>query len=124
MTEIEPTRPMDFPEAKGLILSVLWNRDPLIACRDAMELLTRRNQELQGGDGRAIREALRDQLVILEAVFLRFMGEAAQGEKRIAPNKRRDLAAIGLKAQAQFVATAAAVHQLEQEARDVKAIEA
>lgn len=119
MNEPAPVE-MDFPEAKAQLLAVLWGRDPLLCAREGLETLTRRNLELKDGD--EILEALREQLVILEAVFVRYMGESAK--KSNSAEARRCLAAIAMQAQRQFVATAAAVHALEQGARDAQAIEA
>lgn len=53
---------------KAYAIEVLSGGDPLIAGRDALDGLAARNRELLNANGDAIREALADQVSLLEAV--------------------------------------------------------
>ncbi|MCL4682419.1 MAG: hypothetical protein KJZ92_14265 [Rhodocyclaceae bacterium] len=117
-TETTPLDP-DPKQAKANLLSVLRGDDPIIAARADLAALTQRNRELMDGGPEVIREALADQLILLETAMLRFMREAAG--KGMADN-RRALASVALRCQQSFVMTAAALHRLNQEHADSKAI--
>jgi hypothetical protein len=66
-----------------------------------------------------IREALADQLVILETMMLRFAMDASA---KAPANVRRELASVALHAQRAFVGTAAALNNLNEQAANAKAI--
>jgi hypothetical protein len=116
-----PVLPIDPKDASALLLAVLRGDIPVIAGRDAMDALTRRNRELRNGGPEAIKDALADQLTLLEVAWLRFLGE---GCERGTPDQKRALMATALRCQQAFVATAGALHRLNEESRDAAAIEA
>ena len=50
-----PAPVIDHRRAKGQLLAVLHNRDPLLCGAEAARALAARNRELVNGDGKAIR---------------------------------------------------------------------
>lgn len=115
--DISPT-PSDHREAKAALLSKLRGDAPYITFKEPLDALTRRNREMMDGGPDAIREALADQLVILEAMMLRFATDCTKGPSGV----RRELASVALNAQRAFVGTAAALNNLNEQAANAKAI--
>ncbi len=105
----------DHKEAKATLLAVLRGDDPLLCARADFDALTQRNRELRTPE--AIKDAMADQLAILEVAALRFFRDATTGTS----DQRRTFAAVALRCQAQFVATAATLHRLNEESANEKA---
>lgn len=110
-----PAPAIDHRKAKAQLLSVLHRKDPLICGAEAMRSLAARNRELVNGDGKAIAEALADQVAILEAVSARFTFEALASKK---PEQQKSLASTALKAQTCLTQTLLALHRVSQDQRD------
>lgn len=106
--------------ASAVLLAVLRGDAPLITGREALEALTKRNLELRDGGPEAIKDALADQLALLEMAWLRFLGE---GCERGTPEQKRALMAVATRCQAAFVATAGALHRLNEETRNAAAFD-
>jgi hypothetical protein len=118
MIRRDPPIPSDHKEAKAALLSKLRGDAPYITLKEPLDALTRRSRDflIEGPD--AIRDSLADQLVILEAMMLRFATDATKGPSGV----RRELASVALHAQRAFVGTAAALNNLNEQAANAKAI--
>lgn len=114
-----PAPTFDHREAKARTLAVLAGGDPLIAARDALEALAQRNRDLAGGDPPALREALADQVAILEAVIAHFAQEAAQA--KVAAYKQA-LAGVVIRAQSTLVQVLGAFHRINLDCSNEKTL--
>jgi hypothetical protein len=97
---------------------VLHNRDPLLCAAESARALAARNHELVSGDGSAIREALADQIAILEAVSARFTLEALAARK---PDHQKACANTALKANTVLTQALLALHRVTEDQRNGKA---
>lgn len=111
---------LDHRQAKARALAVLGG-DPLIASRDAFDALAARNRELLDGGGDAIREALADQVVILEAVVTGFSYQAAVARHK---DDARQLAGVAIRASSTLVQVLGALHRMNEDRRNGNALEA
>jgi hypothetical protein len=109
----------DHKHAKASVLALLRGDDPLLGVARELDTLAARNRDLVGGGPEAIREALGDQLALLEAGMLRFMRDASG---KGLPEHRRALAAVALRCQSAFVQTCLALNRLDQDNANSKAI--
>lgn len=110
---VEPV--LNHREAKARVLAVLGSGDPLIAGKAALDALTQRNKALLEGGDAAIKEALADQVVILEQVAAAYT-YAAVGERKA--EDRKALQMIALRAQSVLLQTLGALHQMNRAARN------
>lgn len=117
--EVIPAPVLDHRKAKSQLLAVLHRRDPLLCGKEALQALAERNRELCNGDGNAIREALADQVAILEAVACRFSIEALATRK---PDVQRALASTALKANTVLTQALIALHRVTDDQRNGKAL--
>ena len=103
----KPATPIDPDDAAALILSLLADPSGRIVPAEAYQLLAARNQALMDAPADEIKTILARQVVVLEAVMLKYTGAAAaeSSTKRAEP-----LARIGLSAQRALIATLGAVH--------------
>lgn len=111
----------DHKIAKALAVSVLAGTDPLVCARPAFEALEARNRDLAGGDVRssaAIREALADQVALLELTVASFTIKAAQARNT---DKARQLQSVALKASQTLTQTLMALHRTTEDARTLDA---
>jgi len=111
----------DHKTAKALAVAVLSGGDPLICARSAFEALEARNRELAGGDVRssaAIREALADQVALLELTVAAFTVKAAQARNS---DKARQLQGVALKASQTLTQALMALHRTTEDARTLDA---
>ncbi|WP_018227968.1 hypothetical protein [Methyloversatilis universalis] len=106
---------LDHREAKARVLAVLGGGHPLIAGKSALDALTQRNRALMVGGDDAIKEALADQVVILEQVAAAYTF-AAVGERKA--EDRKALQTIALRAQSVLLQTLGALHQMNKAARN------
>lgn len=113
-----PAPIIDHRKAKGQLLAVLHRKDPLLCGADAARSLAARNRELANGDGKAIAEALADQVAILEAVSARFTFEALSAKK---PDHQKAAASTALKASTCLTQTLLALHRVSEDQRNGKA---
>lgn len=113
-----PAPVIDHKRAKGQLLAVLHRKDPLLCGAEAARSLAARNRELVNGDGKAIAEALADQVAILEAVSARFTFEALKARK---PDHQKAAASTALKAQTCLTQTLLALHRVSEDQRNGKA---
>lgn len=120
-TSVEQGPVFDHRQAKARALAVLGGGDPLTAARDAFDALAARNRELldQGGD--AIREALADQVAILEAVAAGFAFQAAVARHK---DDARQLAGVAIRASSTLVQVLGALHRMNEDRRNGNALEA
>lgn len=121
---LEAAPALDHRQAKARALSVLAGGDPLICARDALDALAERNRTLAGGDARsaaAIREALADQVCLLEAVVSAYTAKAA-GTRN--PDAARQLQGVAIRASQALTATLLALHRTNEDSRDAKALPA
>lgn len=119
--EIIEAPAIDPAKAKAQLLSVLHKIDPLICGREAAEALAKRNRELLDGDSQAIREALADQVALLEAMACRYAFESLASKGKIEREKAH--ANLSLKAHATMVQVLMALHRVTQDQKDDAAIE-
>jgi len=110
-----PAVTIDHRKAKGQLLAVLHNKDPLLCGADAARALAARNRELVNGDGKAIAEALADQVAILEAVSARFTFEALSARRT---DQQKAHASTALKANTTLTQALLALHRVLQDQRD------
>ena len=113
-----PAPVIDHRKAKGQLLAVLHNKDPLLCGAEAARALAARNRELVNGDGKAIAEALADQITILEAVSARFTFEALSSRK---PDHQKAAASTALKASTCLTQALLALHRISEDQRNGKA---
>jgi hypothetical protein len=116
-----PAPVIDHKKAKAQLLSVLHRKDPMLCGAQAMQALTARNRELIHGDGKAIAEALADQVAILEAVSARFTFEALAARK---PDHQKACASTALKANTTLTQALLALHRVSEDQRNGKAFNA
>lgn len=112
---------LDHRQAKARALAVLGGGDPLIASRDAFNALAARNRELLDAGGDAIREALADQVAILEAVVTGFSYQAAVARHK---DDARQLAGVAIRASSTLVQVLGALHRMSEDRRNGNAIDA
>lgn len=118
---VEQGPALDHRQAKARALAVLGGGDPLIAARDAFDALAARNRELLDEGGDAIREALADQVAILEAVATGFAYQAARARR---PDDARQLAGVAIRASSTLVQVLGALHRVTEDRRNGSAIDA
>lgn len=116
---IENAPTLDHREAKAQALAVLAGADPLIATRDALDTLTQRNKELLDGGADAIREALADQISLLEAVVIRYTLDAAKARNT---DQRRALASMSMRASTVLTGALLTLHRITEDTRNAQAI--
>lgn len=112
---------LDHRQMKAVALTVLQGGDPLIAARDSLDLLAARNRELLDGDGDAIREALADQVALLEATIASYTVKAMAARKA---DDARALQGVAIRAQATLVQVLGALHRVTEDQRDARSIPA
>jgi hypothetical protein len=112
---------LNHKEAKARALAVLAGGDPLTASRDAFNALADRNRELLDEGGDAIREALADQVALLEGVVAGFAFQAARAKR---PDDARQLAGVAIRASATLVQVLGALHRVTEDRRNGSAIDA
>lgn len=113
---------LDHRQAKARALAVLAGGDPLICGRQAFDTLAERNRELAAGDAgssRAIREALADQVAILEAVAAAYTVKAAETRNT---DRARHLQGVAIRASQALTATLMALHKTTEDSRDAAAL--
>lgn len=113
-----PAPVIDHRKAKAQLLAVLHRKDPLIACKAALDALAERNRQLLNAGGDAIREALAEQVAILEAVSARFTFEALAARKA---DQQRACANTALKANTVLTQALLALHRVSEDQRNGKA---
>lgn len=113
-----PAPVIDHQKAKAQLLAVLHRKDPLIACKAGLDALTERNRQLLNTSGDAIREALAEQVAILEAVSTRFTLEALATRKA---DQQRAFASTALKANTVLTQALLALHRVTEDQRNGKA---
>lgn len=111
---------LNHKEGKARALAVLAGGDPLIASRDAFNALADRNRELLDEGGDAIREALADQVALLEAVATGFAYQAARAKR---PDDARQLAGVAIRASSTLTQVLAALHRVTEDRRNGDAID-
>lgn len=111
----------DHRAMKACAIAVLSGGDPLIAGRDALDGLAARNRELLNADSDAIREALADQVAVLEAVVSSYTIQARNARK---PDDRKALQGVALKASATLVQVLGALHRVSEDRRHAAALPA
>lgn len=119
---LEAAPALDHRQAKARALAVLAGGDPLICGRQAFEHLAQRNRELAGGDAgsaAAIREALADQVAILEAVVSGYSLRAAETRNT---DRARQLQGVAIRASQAVTTTLLALHRTNEDARDAEAL--
>lgn len=107
----------DHREAKAQLLARLRGDAPYISLHDDMNAMAARNADLLKRGPDALREALADQVVLLEAVAMRFLSDSTKGTV----NVRQPLAAVGLKAMSVLNTTALALHKITEDQRVIPA---
>ena len=112
---------LDHRQAKARALAVLGGGDPLIASRDAFDALAARNRELLDEGGDAIREALADQVALLEAVATGFAYQAASARR---PDDARQLAGVAIRASNALAQVLGALHRMSEDRRNGRALDA
>lgn len=112
---------LDHRQMKAVALTVLQGGDPLIAARDSLDQLAARNRELLDGDSDAIREALADQVALLEATIASYTVKAAAARKA---DDARALQAVAIRAQATLVQVLGALHRVTEDQLDARSITA
>lgn len=112
---------LNHKEAKARALAVLAGGDPLIASRDAFNALADRNRELLDEGGDAIREALADQVALLEGVATGFAFQAARAKR---PDDARQLAGVAIRASSTLVQVLGALHRTTEDRRNGNAFDA
>jgi len=121
---LDVARVLDHREAKARTLMVLTSTggpDPLIAAREAFETLTQRNRELLAEDGDALREAVADQVALLEALAASFAFQAAKAKR---PDDARALAGVSIRASSTLGTMLATLHKLAEDRRNGAALPA
>lgn len=118
---VEPGAVLNHRQAKARALAVLGGGDPLIASRDAFDALAARNRELLDEGGDAIREALADQVALLEAVAAGFTFQAASARR---PDDARQLAGVAIRASNALVQVLGALHRVSEDRRNGGALDA
>lgn len=118
---VEPGFVLDHRAAKARTLAVLAGADPLIAARPALEALTARNRQLLDHGPDAIREALADQVAILEALVNGFAFQSTVARRS---DDARTLAGVAIKASSTLTATLVALHRVSEDGRNGAAIPA
>lgn len=113
-----PAPVINHRKAKAQLLAVLHRKDPLIACKGALDALAERNRQLLNASGDAIREALADQVAILEAVSARFTFEALAARKA---DQQKACANTALKANTVLTQALLALHRMSEDQRNGKA---
>ena len=116
---IELPLTLNHHEAKARTLAVLNGVDPLTCAKQALDALTARNASLCSGDGAAIRAALADQVVILEAVVSAYSTRAAMTSNS---EKARTLQGVALKASTVLAQTLVALHRVSEDQRNASAL--
>jgi hypothetical protein len=111
--------PADPREARAALIAKLRGDAPYISLRADMDALAERNRDMLARGPDAIREALVDQISLLEAVSIRFFNDAAKPGPASA---RQPLASVALHAQRNLVGTLLALHRVTQDEADSKAI--
>ena len=120
-----PTLQKDAPlatdprEARAHLMARLRGDAPYMGLKADMETLAVRNRAMLAGGAHAVREALADQVPLLEAVALRFFSDSAKTGNS---NSRQALAGVALNAQKTLVTTLLALHRTYQDEMDSKAI--
>lgn len=119
---LEAAPALDHRQAKARALAVLGGGDPLICARDALDTLAERNRTLAAGDAEsatAIREALADQVAILEAVVSAYTIRATEARNT---DRARQLQGVAIRASQALTATLLALHRTNEDTRDAKAL--
>jgi hypothetical protein len=116
-----PSPVLDHREAKAQALVVLAGGDPLIAAREALNTLATRNAQLLDSRSDAIREALADQVAILEATVTRLTLDAAKARN---PDQRKTLTGMALRASGVLTGTLLALHRVSEDSRNGQALTA
>lgn len=111
--------PADPREARAALIAKLRGDAPYISLRTDMDALAARNRSLLAGGSLAVREALAEQVPLIEAVALRFFIDAAKAGNS---NARQALAGVALSAQKTLIANLLALHRVTQDEADSKAI--
>ena len=106
-------------EARANLIARLRGDVPYIGLKADMEALAARNRSLVAGGSHAVREALADQIPLIEAVAMRFFNDAAKAGNS---NARQALAGVALSAQKTLIANLLALHRVTQDEADSKAI--
>lgn len=119
VTEHIPAPVIDHKASKGRLLAVLQGGDPLIAGKAAADALAARNRSLLDADSDSIREAVADQVVLLEATAERYTLEALRAKH---PDRQRAYGNLALKAQSTLSQALMALHRMTEDRRDGKAI--
>lgn len=121
---LDAARVLNHREAKARTLMVLTANDgcdPLIAAREAFDVLAMRNRELLDADGDAIREAVADQVALLEALAASFAFQSARAKR---PDDARALAGVSLRASSTLGTMLATLHKMSEDRRNGAALPA
>lgn len=113
-----PAPVIDHRKAKAQLLAVLHNKDPLLAGKAALDALAERNRQLLNANGDAIREALGDQISVLEGVLARYTFEALAARKA---DQQKACASTALKASTCLTQALLALHRVSEDHRNGKA---
>lgn len=119
---LEAAPAIDHRQAKARALAVLAGGDPLVCGRQAFDTLAERNRELAGGDAgsaAAIREALADQIAVLEGVVSAYTIKAAETRNT---DRARQLQGVAIRASQALTTTLMALHRTNEDARDAEAL--
>ena len=107
-----PAQPMDPDEAAAQCLSLLTDPDSAVLPAEALRALAKRNSELLDAPKETIRAALARQVVLLEAVAVRYMSKAALAKNVEHGNV---LLKLSLSASRSLVMTLAAIHAMNED---------
>lgn len=121
---LDAARVLSHREAKARTLMVLTSTggpDPLIAAREAFDVLAMRNRELLAEDGDALREAVADQIALLEALAASFAFQAAKAKR---PDDARALAGVAIRGSATLGTMLITLHKMSEDRRDGAALPA
>lgn len=112
--------PADPREARAALIAKLRGDAPYISLRADMNALAERNRDMLARGPDAIREALADQVVLLDAVAMRFFSDAAKAGPA---NVRQPLASVALHAQRNLVGTLLALHRVSEDQANGKVLQ-
>jgi hypothetical protein len=119
LAEVEDDILIHHSADKARALAVLTHGDPAIAGAAAFKALTKRNHELLSGGPDAIRSALADQVILLEAVVTNY---TTAGARERNADRRKTLQNVALKASSTLAQTLLALHRVTEDSRNADAI--
>lgn len=120
-TDHLPAPVVDLKASKARLLAVLSGHDPLIAGKAAADTLAARNRQLLDAGSDAVREAVADQVVLLEATIQRYTLEAMRTKH---PDRQKTYANIALKSHTTLTQALACLHRMSEDRRNGQAINA